>query len=371
MELKVAETFTKLQGIEIDARELVEEWILITYDIPVTDEGKEARLKFLKTAPRIGAMMHSRSVYLMPDTQQAQLASVELSKIDGAEVYLWTSKVDGDQAVQLTDFYDKKIQEQIETIDQRIIQEEILVKDEKFGMADRMHRKTSNLFSQICFTVTQRGATSQVIQKLTKIKNKITAETKKRDYLLEASRSKRREEAEVAKVRRLERQENIPYNALKLGQKRIDKKEKKVHRDMDSYSSSLNKFKLKDKNLKELRKEWKRDEEYAHPKAKIQKRNLNDRIKKNKEKIKTCSEKINEIGMLWKFNGRTKKYTPTPKNKNLFNQVKTLKELKTNLGLKEELKNKNGSGDEELKQIQDRINGFVELYETSHKNRSN
>lgn len=172
--LKIAESFAKLQGVEIKARELVEEWILITYDIPVTEEGNEARLKFLKQAPRIGAMMHSRSVYLMPNTQQAQLASVELSKINGAEVYLWTAKVEGEQAVQITDFYDTKIQEQIDTINRRIVQEDALIADEKFGMADRMHRKTANLFSQSCFTVAQRGATAKIIEKLTKIENKLT-----------------------------------------------------------------------------------------------------------------------------------------------------------------------------------------------------
>ena len=172
--LKVAETFAKLQGIEINARELVDEWILITYDIPVTEAGKEARQKFLKNAPRIGAMMHSRSVYLMPNTQQAQLSAVELSKTVGGEVYIWTSKVDEEFAVQITSFYDKKIQEQIETIEDRIVKEEVLVKDEKFGMADRMHRKTANLFSQLCFTVAQRGANSQIIEKLTKIENTIT-----------------------------------------------------------------------------------------------------------------------------------------------------------------------------------------------------
>ena len=119
--------------------------------------------------------MHSRSVYLMPNTQQAQLSAVELSKTVGGEVYIWTSKVEGDFAVKLTSFYDKKIQEQVETIEDRILKEEILVKDEKFGMADRMHRKTANLFTQLCFTVAQRGATSEVLQKLTKIENIITS----------------------------------------------------------------------------------------------------------------------------------------------------------------------------------------------------
>ena len=173
--LKIAESFAKLQGVKINTQELIEEWILISYDIPVTDEGNKARLNFLKTAPRIGAMMHSRSVYLMPNTQQAQLASVELSKIEGAEVYIWTAKATGvKQAEQITNFYDKKIQEQIDTLNKRIEQEDNLIEEQKEGMADRMHRKTANLFNQVCFTVAQRGATAQVIEKLTKIEHKLT-----------------------------------------------------------------------------------------------------------------------------------------------------------------------------------------------------
>jgi hypothetical protein len=175
--LKIAESFAKLQGVKINAQELIEEWILIEYDIPspVSFASKRARKKFLKSASRIGAMRHSRSVYLMPNTPQAQLASVELSKTIGAGVYLWPSKVEGKQAVQITDFYDKKIQEQIDTIRQRLEKEDILVKGEKFGMADRMHRKTTSLFSQVCFAVAQRGATSQIIQELTKVEKEIKA----------------------------------------------------------------------------------------------------------------------------------------------------------------------------------------------------
>ena len=177
--LKIAKTFAKLQGVEIKAKELVDEWILITYDIPVTEAGSDARQKFLKQAPKIGAMMHSRSVYLMPNTQQSQLAAVELSKTMGAEVYIWTSKVEGEFAEQLNVFYDKKIQDQIDTLNDRLVKEENQIKEERFGMADRMHRKTSNLFNQILFTVAQRGANSGVIQKLTTIDNKLNPPIKK------------------------------------------------------------------------------------------------------------------------------------------------------------------------------------------------
>lgn len=171
--LKIAETFAKLQGVEIHTRELVDEWILITYDIPVTEAGKIARAKFLDMAPRIGAMMHSRSVYLMPNTQQAQLVAVELSKTVGGQVYLWTSKMEGDKAIEITRFYDNRLNEEITNIEDRMEKEALLIKEEKLGMADRMHRKTANLFNQILFASAQRGATPEVIQKLTTIEIKL------------------------------------------------------------------------------------------------------------------------------------------------------------------------------------------------------
>jgi hypothetical protein len=179
--LKIAETFAKLQGIELKARELVDEWILITYDIPVTEKGTEARIKFLKEAPKIGAMMHSRSVYLMPNTQQAQLAAVELSKTVGGEVYIWTSKAGAEQAKMITAFYDRKIQEQIENLKIRNEKENILIKDEKLGMAERMHRKTANLFNQVLFTVAQRGATTEVLEELMKLEKIIIGDKEEKN----------------------------------------------------------------------------------------------------------------------------------------------------------------------------------------------
>lgn len=180
MNIKIAQTFAKLQGVEIHAKELVDEWLLITYDIPVTEEGKIARAEFLDLAPRIGAMMHSRSVYLMPNTQQAQLASVKLSKIAGGKVYIWTSKMEGEKAVEITRFYDRRIDEEIKNIEDRMDKEDELIKSEKLGMADRMHRKTVNLFNQVLFAAAQRGATPETIKKLTTIECKLYGKKKEK-----------------------------------------------------------------------------------------------------------------------------------------------------------------------------------------------
>jgi len=178
--LKLAQAMGKLQNVQINARELVDEWLLLTYDIPVSEEGNKARFKFLKLAPTIGAVMHSRSVYLMPNTHQAQLAGVELSKTVGGEVYMWSSKVVGGMTNEdVTKFYDSKINQQIDHIVERMEKEAKLIEDKKEGMADRMHRKTINLFNQVLFSCVQRGSGADTIQRLALIEMRLFGEPEK------------------------------------------------------------------------------------------------------------------------------------------------------------------------------------------------
>lgn len=174
------EAVARLAEIKINTRELVDEWVLITYDIPVTEAGKIARSKFLKTAPKIGAMMHSRSVYLIPNTSQAQAAALDLASTVGGEVYIWTSRMDEDQAKQVTSFYDNKINDAIENIIDRLgKQNELLLPDAegrvKTGMAERMKRKTMNLYKQLLFTAAQRGVNAKVLTRLANIEKQLTS----------------------------------------------------------------------------------------------------------------------------------------------------------------------------------------------------
>ena len=61
-EMQDAHLFASMQGIDLsnNVTNLVKEWILITYDLPNTVEGNKARFAFLKQAPKIGAVMHTR-----------------------------------------------------------------------------------------------------------------------------------------------------------------------------------------------------------------------------------------------------------------------------------------------------------------------
>ena len=173
--LKKAAMLAVLEGIEsIQERELVKDWLLITYDLPVTEEGNKARGHFLQTAPRLGAMMHTRSVYFMPQTQLSELAALELSKIEHAKVFVWTSSMDDLKAKELTELYDSRIRDEITTIEERIKNARKHVAKEQWGMAGRMMPNTIEAFNTTLYTAIQRGS-REIIDELTKLRQEIAA----------------------------------------------------------------------------------------------------------------------------------------------------------------------------------------------------
>jgi len=169
--LKRATFLSKLGNIEFNPRELVDDWILITYDIPATEEGNIARQKFLKMAPKMGAVMHTKSVYLMPNTNECQLATLELSKI--GKVYVWYSRAkDEHDKKELTELYDARIGEMVDDLRDRLARTQKHIKDDKKGISERMMDGNEKLFESIVFSVCQRGDKA-LYNKLESIHNRI------------------------------------------------------------------------------------------------------------------------------------------------------------------------------------------------------
>lgn len=156
--LQTAKMLAKLEGVNFQHRDLVGKWILITYDLPVTDEGNRIRYEFLKKAPQIGAVMQNRSVYLMPLTKATEMAALQLSKAYNGSVYVWTSSaMDEEINKQLTELYDRRINEEISDIKSRIRKINDHIKEEKFRFAKMMVKKTVTLFNNALYGVAQRG----------------------------------------------------------------------------------------------------------------------------------------------------------------------------------------------------------------------
>lgn len=137
----LAQMLAKFEGIKFEPKELVDNWLLLTYDLPANEEGGKARYAFMKKAPKIGAVMHTRSVYLIPWSEKAELAALEVTKHGTA--FLWTSAVtDEDKKKEVTEFYDKSINEKLDEAEDRINRIKDHQKENELRSANRMIRKT-------------------------------------------------------------------------------------------------------------------------------------------------------------------------------------------------------------------------------------
>jgi hypothetical protein len=151
----VAQMLAKLEGIKFEPKELINDWILLTYDIPAGAEGNKARYEFIKHTNRIGAVMHTRSVYLMPWSEEAEIAALKVTK--AGQAYLWqTHARNEEKQKELTSFYDKEINERLDDIRHRIYRINLHFENEEYVPANRMIKKTGELLNDIVTAATFR-----------------------------------------------------------------------------------------------------------------------------------------------------------------------------------------------------------------------
>jgi hypothetical protein len=153
----MAQMLAKLEGIKFEPKDLIEHWILLTYDIPAGAEGNKARYEFMKATHRIGAVMHTRSVYLMPDSDEAQIAALNVTK--AGQAYLWQTHAGTmEKQKELTDFYDKEINKRLADIKSRLTRIRKHYENGEDRPANRMVNKTGELLNEIVTAATLRSS---------------------------------------------------------------------------------------------------------------------------------------------------------------------------------------------------------------------
>ena len=101
--------------------------------------------------------MHTRSVYLMPWSDQAEIAAFEVTK--AGQAFLWTSTAKTkEKQRELTTFYDKEIDERLNEIKDRIKRIKKHQENDEERPANRMFRKTGELLEEISNTVANRSS---------------------------------------------------------------------------------------------------------------------------------------------------------------------------------------------------------------------
>jgi len=151
------EVLARLADTKIEARELVDKWLLITYDIPKSEAGDRARREFLNQARMIGATRHTDSVYLMPWTKHAEVLALQLAR--AGEVCVWTSQTtDEVKAAEITKSYDKGLEPQLDEISGRIDRIAENLDKKCFKRAHKMMDKTERMINNMEQAIIRRGS---------------------------------------------------------------------------------------------------------------------------------------------------------------------------------------------------------------------
>lgn len=151
------EVMARMTDTKIEARELVDRWLLLTYDLPHNEKGDSARRAFLNQAKMIGATRHTDSVYLMPWTKHAEVLALELAR--AGEVCVWTSQTtDETKAAEITRSYDKGLQPQLDEISERIDKITYNLSKDRMKRAYKMIEKTERMLDNIEQAILRRGS---------------------------------------------------------------------------------------------------------------------------------------------------------------------------------------------------------------------
>lgn len=146
-----------LSGVEVRVKEVIDDWILLTYDLPTTEEGNKMRAEFLKKASQIGAAQHTESVYLLPWCPESELLAVQLA--EKGKLFVWIANVkDESKAKELTEKYDVDVATDFKEIRERLTKMRKHAEDGKAGIVERMKKKTDRMILDAAGIAARRGS---------------------------------------------------------------------------------------------------------------------------------------------------------------------------------------------------------------------
>ena len=151
------EIMAEMSNTNIEMRDIVDKWLLLTYDIPHSEEGDRARREFLQEAYLIGATQHTESVYLLPWTPAAELIALRVARAGKAVV--WTSSLtDQAKAAEITRNYDRGIKKTLDEITDRIDRIVEHNRKKRFKRAFKMKAKTARMLDGMDEALQARGS---------------------------------------------------------------------------------------------------------------------------------------------------------------------------------------------------------------------
>jgi vancomycin resistance protein YoaR len=114
------EVLARMKDSKLQVRDVVTDWLLLTYDIPHNEAGDKARQQFLIDASAIGATRHTDSVYLMPDSPEAKVLALKLADTKGGEVIVWCNAQPLNHQAEVSAAYDNALRQMVREISGRL-----------------------------------------------------------------------------------------------------------------------------------------------------------------------------------------------------------------------------------------------------------
>ena len=158
MPKETVEVLARMSDSKLQVRDVVSKWLLLTYDIPHTEEGDKARQQFLMTAAAIGATRHTDSVYLMPDTPEAAILALELAEAKGGEVIVWGGAEPRNNQDAITRNYDISMRKIMKDLSGRLTRMETYRYTRHQKRVLQMIPKTERILNGLPGAVERRGS---------------------------------------------------------------------------------------------------------------------------------------------------------------------------------------------------------------------
>lgn len=142
---------------QIEVKDIIDKFAVITYDIPATKEGNKMRAELSYRLKFSGAVQHTESVYLAPWSRVIDIGVLLAAEV--GEVYVWVSTPQTDElARKVTLAYDKKILEVFKETEERLGKIGKHIEDGKFGLAHKMLPKAEEQVNNLVKVAVARGS---------------------------------------------------------------------------------------------------------------------------------------------------------------------------------------------------------------------
>jgi hypothetical protein len=152
------DVMARISDSKIETREIVKNWLLLCFDIPVTPEGIKMRNEFYKETARLGAVQCTESNYLCPWTSEVEAMALKLADVSNSRVIVWSAQTSESQAEEITKRYDAGLKPRIKEIEERIEHLNYLIEHKQYGRAKNYTEVTERLLIEMEHAVVNRGS---------------------------------------------------------------------------------------------------------------------------------------------------------------------------------------------------------------------